>query len=439
MIMSDMNDGTSFFLKNVRLVDPAHGLDEDGDLQVEQGRVVSYGSIALPKDGRIPVLDGTGCIVTPGLVDVHAHFREPGFEYKETIETGSRSAVAGGFTSVCVMANTDPVNDHPGVTLDIIRKAQDIGLCRVFPIGAVSLGLKGETLTEMGALTQAGCVGFSDDGYPVKTSRLLRRALEYSAIFKRPVIDHCEDRDLSDGGVMNEGWVATELGLRGIPNASEEVIVARDLEVLKTTNGRLHVAHLSTAGGVRLLREAKKRHLNVTAETCPHYFALTDEAVRCHHADAKMNPPLRSEEDRLAIIEGLRDGTIDMIATDHAPHAPFEKEREFDQAPFGIIGLETALSLGLVLVQEGVLDLGTLLYLMSVRPARVFGLPRGEIRPGGLADLVVFEPTGFMEAGVPEFRSRSRNSPFRGRKLPGRIRMTFVGGRKVFDCGEGKR
>ncbi|MHB8543731.1 MAG: dihydroorotase [Leptospirales bacterium] len=432
--MPDLNRENSFFIKDVRLMDPAHSLDQEGHLHVEQGRVVSYGSIQLPKDSRIPVYDGAGCIVTPGMVDVHAHFREPGFEYKETIETGSRAAVAGGFTAVCVMANTDPVNDHPGVTLDIIRKADDIGICRVFPIGAVSIGLKGETLTEMGSLSQAGCIAFSDDGYPVKTSRLLRRALEYSAIFNRPVIDHCEDRDLSDGGVMNEGWVATELGLRGIPNASEEVVVARDLEVVKTTNGHLHVAHLSTAGGVRLVREAKRRHLKVTAETCPHYFALTDEAVRCHHADAKMNPPLRSEEDRLAIIEGLLDGTIDMIATDHAPHAPFEKEREFDQAPFGIIGLETALSLGLVLVQEKIIDLGTLLYLMSVRPAKVFGLPRGEITPGGLADLVVFEPDGFLEAGVPRFHSRSRNSPFRGRKLPGRIRMTFVGGRKVFDC-----
>lgn len=434
--MPDLNRETSFFLKDVRLVDPSHSLDQVGHLHVEQGRVVSCGSIQLTNDTRIPVYDGSGCIVTPGLVDVHAHFREPGFEYKETIETGSRSAVSGGFTAVCVMANTDPVNDHPGVTLDIIRKAEDIGLCRVFPIGAVSIGLKGETLTEMGSLAKAGCIGFSDDGYPVKTSRLLRRALEYSAIFNCSVIDHCEDRDLSDGGVMNEGWVATELGLRGIPNASEEVIVARDLEVLKTTNGRLHVAHLSTAGGVRLVREAKRRHLRVTAETCPHYFALTDEAVRCHHADAKMNPPLRSEEDRLAIIEGLRDGTIDMIATDHAPHAPFEKEREFDQAPFGIIGLETALSLGLVLVREGVLDLGTLLYLMSIRPAKVFDLPRGEITPGGLADLVVFEPDGLVEAGVPNFHSRSRNSPFRGQKLPGRIKMTFVGGRKVFDSGK---
>jgi dihydroorotase len=425
----------SFFLRDVRLLDPATGVDMIGDLRVEQGRVKEFGTIP-PPGPSIPVLEGEGCVVTPGLVDVHAHFREPGFDYKETIGTGSRAAVSGGYTTVCVMANTDPVNDHPEVTLGMINKAREIGLCRVFPIGAVSLGLKGETLTEMGALSRAGCVGFSDDGLPVKTSRLLRRALEYAALFGRPVIDHCEDRDLSDGGVMNEGWVSTDLGLRGIPSASEEVIVARDLEILKSTRGRLHVAHLSTAGGVRLVRDAKKRHLHVTAETCPHYFSLTDEAVRCHHADAKMNPPLRTEEDRLAIIEGLKDGTIDMIATDHAPHAPFEKEREFDQAPFGIIGLETSLGLGLELVSRGALDLSMLLYLMSVRPSRVFGLPRGEIRPGGLADLMVFDPRQTTVAGVPRFRSRSRNSPFSGQKLPGKVRMTFVEGKKVFDDRE---
>lgn len=431
--MPERSSDNTYFLKDVRIVDPSQGLDREGHLHILDGKVAGFGDLEIPRSGKGPVVAGNGWIVAPGLVDVHAHFREPGFEYKETIATGSKSAVSGGFTSVCVMANTDPVNDHPGVTLDMIRKADDIGLCRLFPIGAVSVGLKGESLTEMGSLSRAGCVGFSDDGYPVRTSRLLRRALEYSAMFGKPIIDHCEDRDLSDGGVMNEGWVATELGLRGIPNASEEVIVSRDLEVLKTTGGHLHVAHLSTAGAVRLVREAKRRHLNVTAETCPHYFSLTDEAVRCHHADAKMNPPLRSEEDRLAIIEGLRDGTIDMIATDHAPHAPFEKEKEFDQAPFGIIGLETALSLGIVLVREGMLDLSSLLYLMSVRPARVFGLPRGEIREGGRADLVMFDPDGMWEAGIPSFLSRSRNSPFRGQKLPGRVMMTFVDGRKVFD------
>ena len=436
MARTDRTD--SFFLKDVRLMDPATGVDMNGHLRVEKGLVAEFGAIAVPSSG-IPVWEGEGSVVTPGLVDVHAHFREPGFEYKETIESGSRAAVSGGFTAVCVMANTDPVNDHPEVTLGMVNRAREIGLCRVFPIGAVSLGLKGETLTEMGALTRAGCVGFSDDGFPVKTSRLFRRALEYAALFHRPVIDHCEDRDLSDGGVMNEGWVSTDLGLKGIPSASEEVIVARDLEILKSTRGRLHVAHLSTAGGVRLVRDAKKRHLNVTAETCPHYFSLTDEAVRCHHADAKMNPPLRTEEDRLAIIEGLRDGTIDMIATDHAPHAPFEKEREFDQAPFGIIGLETAFSLGLELVNSGSLDTSMLLYLMSVRPARVFGLPRGEIREGGLADLMVFEPRETTVAGVPGFRSKSRNSPFLRQKLAGRIRMTFVGGKKVFDDREEER
>lgn len=422
----------SFFLKNVRMLDPKYTVDLVGSLLVIDGRVRAMGEISSCPEG-IPVYDGKGQVLVPGFVDVHAHFREPGFEYKETIETGSRAAVSGGYTCVCVMANTNPVNDHPGVTKQMIRRGEEVGLCRIFPIGAVSLGLKGENLSEMVSLAQAGCVAFSDDGLPVKTAKLMRRALEYSKMTGLPVIDHCEDRELSDGGVMNEGWVSTELGLRGIPNASEDVVIARDIEVLRLSGGKLHVAHLSTAGGVRLVRQAKKDHLPVTAETCPHYFSLTDEAVRHHHTNAKMNPPLRQEEDRQAVIEGLRDGTIDMIATDHAPHAAHEKEREFDQAPFGIIGLETSFSLGYGLVEQGVMTLERLIDLMSTAPARHFALPVGEIRIGGLADFVLLDLSRRRTVEKTFFHSKSRNSPFIGSVIGGEVQKTFLEGCLVFD------
>jgi dihydroorotase len=289
----------------------------------------------------------------------------------------------------------------------------------------------------MGRLSEAGCIAFSDDGKPVSTSRILRRALEYSRLFDRPVIDHCEDPELSGRGVMNEGSVSADLGLAGIPNASEEVCVARDLSVLEISGGRLHVAHLSTAGGIRMVREAKRRNLSVTAETCPHYFSLTDEAVRCHGTHAKMNPPLRREMDRLAVIEGLKDGTIDVIATDHAPHAPHEKEQEFDRAPFGIIGLETAFPLSLALVREGHLTLAELIYRLSFRPAALFNLPHGSLVPGGLADFVLLDLSEEWEAGRSGYYSKSRNSPFTGMRLTGRVLRTIVDGRVVFS-GEGE-
>lgn len=422
----------SFLLRNVRMFDPVQKVDQTGDILVMDGRVRAFGVVEeLPPS--VPVIEGNRGLLVPGFVDVHAHFREPGFEYKETIETGSRAAVSGGFTSVCVMANTNPVNDHPGVTREMIRKANEVGLCRIFPIGAVSIGLKGETLSEMVSLSEAGCVAFSDDGLPVRTAKLMRRALEYSIMTGLPVIDHCEDRDLSDGGVMNEGWVSTTLGLKGIPNASEDVVIARDIEVLRLTGGHLHIAHLSTEGGVRLVRQAKKDGLPVTAETCPHYFSLTDECVRHHHTNAKMNPPLRQEADRKAVIEGLADGTIDMIATDHAPHAAHEKEREFDQAPFGIIGLETAFSLGYGLVERGDLSLERLICLMSNNPAHHFSLPVGEIRVGGLADFALLDLSRRQTVQNDFFRSKSRNSPFLGSVIGGEVQKTFMDGRLVFD------
>ncbi|MCL4486296.1 MAG: dihydroorotase [Nitrospirae bacterium] len=427
-----INQGSgSLFLRNVHYFDPAEGVSGFGNVLIRDGRVESLGDI--PPSGAVQELDGAGGLLVPGFVDLHAHFREPGSEYKETISSGSHAAVAGGFTAVCVMANTDPVNDTADVTRAIIERARDVARARVFPIGAVTRGLGGEQLTEMGRLSEAGCVAFSDDGKPVATSRILRRALEYSRLFDRPVIDHCEDPELSNRGVMNEGSVSADLGLAGIPNASEEVCVARDLSVLETSGGRLHVAHLSTAGAVRMVREAKRRNLAVTAETCPHYFSLTDEAVRCHGTHAKMNPPLRREEDRLAVIEGLKDGTIDVIATDHAPHASHEKEQEFDRAPFGIIGLETAFSVSLELVSEGHLTLSELVYRLSARPAALFGLPVGRLLPGGLADFVLLDLSGEWEAGRYGYFSKSRNSPYTGSVMKGRVLRTIVGGRIVYD------
>jgi dihydroorotase len=424
----------NILIRNVYYFDPSEGVSGYGNILIRKGRVESMGTgERVGESEGISTIDGAGALLCPGFIDLHAHFREPGFEYKETIRTGSLAAVAGGFTSVCVMANTDPVNDSADVTKSIILRANEVGLARIYPIGAVTKGLGGEQLTEMGRLSDAGCVAFSDDGKPVSTSRILRKSLEYSRIFNRPVIDHCEDLDLSAKGVMNEGSVSADLGLAGIPNASEEVCVARDLSVLALSGGRLHVAHLSTAGAVRMIREAKKRHLNVTAETCPHYFALTDEAVRCHGTHAKMNPPLRREEDRLAVIEGLKDGTIDVIATDHAPHASHEKEQEFDRAPFGIIGLETAFSLSFDLVREGHLTLSELIYRLSIKPSRLFGLPRGKVVPGGVADFVLLDLAGEWEAGRPAYFSKSRNSPFTGNRMKGRVVKTIVGGNLVYD------
>ncbi|MGC8499806.1 MAG: dihydroorotase [Leptospirillia bacterium] len=423
--------GGNLLVRNVHLFDPSEGISKEGEsLLVLEGRVASPGS-SVP--AGTPEIDGRGGLLCPGFVDLHAHFREPGFEYKETVASGSRAAAAGGFTSVCVMANTNPVNDNAAITRAILERAREVGLVRVFPIGAVTRGLEGAELSEMGALSEAGCIAFSDDGRPVSTALMLRRALEYSRLFGKPVIDHCEDMPLSNRGVMNEGTVSAELGLAGIPNASEEVSIARDLAVLELAGGHLHIAHLSTAGGVRLVREARRRHLRVTAETCPHYFSLTDEAVRCHGTHAKMNPPLRREEDRLAVIAGIRDGTIDAIATDHAPHAPHEKEQEFDRAPFGIIGLETAFSLSLELVRDGHITLSELMTLLSARPAEIFGLPHGSLRSGGLADLVLLDLEGEWEAGRPGYRSKSRNSPFTGRTMKGRVAATIVGGRVVFE------
>lgn len=414
-----------------------------GDVVIEDGRIAEIipgGQKAATGKGNpgngVTRLDATGKVVVPGFVDLHVHFREPGFEYKETIRTGAMSAVAGGFTSVCCMPNTKPVNDSQSVTEFILDQARAVGLATVYPIGAITKGSEGKELAETGELRAAGCVAISDDGKPVMNSAVMRRALEYAKAFDCPVVDHCEDSDLADGGCMNEGVVSTELGLPGIPCAAEEVMVARNIMLAELTGARLHLPHVSTIGSVRLVREAKSRGVRVTAEACPHHFTLTEEAVRGYDTHAKMNPPLRTWQDVQAIKDGLRDGTIDVIATDHAPHAPHEKQWEFADAPFGIIGLETAFPLTMGLVDEGVLSLEQAIAKLTQAPARVFSLRKGTLAVGADADVAIVDPAESWQIDASRFRSKSRNSPFGGWKVKGRVHQTIVGGRVVFDVGQ---
>ena len=378
-------------------------------------------------------IDAKGLIVCPGFVDLHVHFREPGFEHKETIATGSAAAVAGGFTSVCCMPNTMPVNDSRSITEFILAQAAAARKARVFPIGAITKGSKGEELAEIGELFDAGCVAISDDGVPVMNSLVMRRAMEYASAFRLPVIDHCEDSLLSHGGSMHEGAVSTELGIPGIPKAAEEVMVARNISLAELTGARLHLPHVSTVGSVRMVREAKARGVPVTAEACPHHFSLTDEAVRSFDANAKMNPPLRTDEDVQAIKEGLRDNTIDLVATDHAPHALQEKQLEFDAAPFGIIGLETAFPLTLNLVEEGMLTLEQAIAKLTREPARIFDLSHGTLAPGVEADITLIDPNATWVVDPTRLHSRSRNTPFAGWTMKGRVLKTLVGGEVVYD------
>lgn len=415
-------------ITNGHIIDPSQGIEGIGDVRIEKGKIRE---VVLRKDATTPgpvssepearVIDASGFHVFPGFIDMHTHLREPGFAYKETIKTGTAAAVRGGFTTVCAMPNTNPVNDNSSVTDFIIRKAIQEGSCTVYPIGAITKGQKGEELAEMGIMHAEGCVAFSDDGRPVMNSLVMRRALEYAKTFGVPVISHCEDLLLAEGGVMNEGLLAHTLGLRGIPAEAEEVMVARDIALAGLTNGRLHIAHVSTAGSVRLVREAKKRGLTVTAETCPHYFTLTEEMVRGYRTAAKVNPPLRTENDLRAIREGLGDGTIDVIATDHAPHHLDEKTLEFDQAPFGIPGIETAFGLSLRLVKEGVLTLQGLIEKLTLRPARILGLAKGSLKPGADADVTVVDLNAGWEVKAKEFVSQGKNTPFEGWVLQGRV------------------
>lgn len=412
-----------------RLIDPGQNIDGPMDILIENGLISGvFPPGKASKSGVQRVIDASGMCVMPGLVDMHTHLREPGFEHKETIATGTLAALKGGFTSVCAMPNTKPVNDNPGITEYIIQKAQKEGVCSVFPIGAITKGQAGEELAEMDMMGRAGCVAFSDDGRPVVKSIIMKRALEYAKAFDALIISHCEDLSLSEGGVMNDGLLAQTMGLGGIPSEAEEVMVYRDIALAGLAGGRIHIAHVSTEGSVRIVREAKKLGIKVTAETCPHYFSATEEAVKGFNANAKVNPPLRTIRDVAAIKEGLMDGTIDVIATDHAPHSKGEKMREFDRAPFGISGLETALSLSLGLVEEGILTLGSLAQKMSFIPAKILGIGKGSLMPGGDADLVIIDLNKNFKIDAETFVSKGKNTPFGGMALKGAAVMTIAKG-----------
>lgn len=415
-----------------RVVDPATGTDGVRDVLLEGPRIARVGPGAAAAADR--VLDAAGLVVVPGLIDMHVHLRQPGYEAKETIATGARAAVRGGFATVCAMPNTDPVTDAPEAIAWVLAEARRIGLANVIPIAAVTRGSRGEELVDMAACVAAGAVAFSDDGRPVSTGAVMRRALTEAAAAGSLVVDHCEDRDLAAGGVMHEGRASARLGLPGIPSASEEVVVARDLALAEELGVPVHIAHLSTAGGVGLVAEAKRRGARVSAEATPHHLFLTDEDVRAEDADFKMNPPLRSAADAAALVEGLRSGAVDVIATDHAPHTPSEKARGFREAPFGVVGLETAVPLVLDrLVAPGLITLGRFVELLATNPARLLGLAaKGRIEAGADADLTLLDPARAVRVDRASFESKGRNTPFEGWTLRGAPVMTIVGGRVVY-------
>ncbi|MBW2575343.1 MAG: dihydroorotase [Deltaproteobacteria bacterium] len=419
-------------IKGGRVIDPGN-LDGIMDILIADGNIVE-----IKKDGfaddeypEARIIDASDKIVTPGLIDMHVHLREPGHEYKETIETGCLAAAFGGFTAICCMPNTNPVNDCRQVTEYILQKAQAADSVRVYPVAAISKGLKGDGLCEYAELKEAGAIAVSDDGNPVQNSQLMRRALEYSKGFDLPVISHCEDLDLAAGGAMNEGGVATQLGLGGIPNASESIMVMRDIALCELTGVPVHIAHVSTRESVRAIKDAKKRGIPVTAETAPHYFSITDGAVKEYNTNAKMYPPLRSDQDREAVCQGIADGTIDVIATDHAPHSFIEKQVEFDRAANGIIGLETSVSLSLKLVENGVISMAALVEKMSTNPARILGL-ENNLLIGRPADITIIDPERSYRVNADNFKSLSRNTPFDGWDMKGKAVLTMVGGKIIY-------
>ena len=423
-------------IENGRLIDPEAGIDDVRDLLLEKGVVRDVGAPGAFREAKTSRrIDAHGSWVVPGLIDLHTHLREPGYEYKETIATGVAAAVAGGFTAVACMANTSPVNDSGAVTRFILERATAAAAARVYPIGALSVGLLGEALAEIGEMREAGIVAVSDDGHPVMNAGLMRHALEYCRMFDLTVIDHAEDRGLSSGGSMHEGLISLRLGLRGIPAAAEEVMVARDISLAELCGGRLHVAHVSSRGSIDLVRQAKARGVAVTAEATPHHFTLTDEAVAEYDGNAKMNPPLRPRADVDAILEGLADGTIDAIATDHAPHHRDEKEVEFGDCAFGVIGLETALALSLRLVADGILSPAEWVRRSSSAPAAILGVAGGTLRAGSSADVTILDPNREWTVEASRLRSRSRNSPFLGWQLKGMATVTIVAGRVVYEDG----
>lgn len=426
----------NILIKKGHIIDPSQGIDGIGDIYIEGWKVKEIGSQkskvkGQKTDSELRTIDASGLYILPGLIDMHTHLREPGFEYKETIKTGTMAAVKGGFTTVCAMPNTNPINDNSSVTDFIIRKAIQEGACTVYPIGAITKGQNGEELAEMGIMYAEGCVAFSDDGRPVMNSLIMRRALEYSKAFNVPIISHCEDLTLSEGGVMNEGLFSVTLGLRGMPSEAEETMVSRDIALAVLTKGRLHIAHVSTEGSVRLVREAKERGIQVTAETCPHYFSLTERAVEGYNTNAKVNPPLRAQNDVDAIKQGLKDGTIDVIATDHAPHHRDEKLQEFDRAPSGISGLETALSLSLKLVEEGVLTMTKLVEKMTLNPSKILGINKGSLKAGADADVVIVDMNKKFKVEPGKFVSKGKNTPFDGWVLKGMPVMTICKGKII--------
>jgi dihydroorotase len=420
-------------IRGGRIVDPSQDLDDVLDLLLVNGAVFSLVENAGPAvDAR--EIDATGMVVTPGLIDPHVHLREPGQEHKETIATGAKAAAAGGFTAVCSMPNTDPPIDDPAAVGFVVAEGGRAGAARVYPMGAISENLEGKALAEIGELVEAGAVAVTDDGNPVMDSGLMRLALEYTQAFGIPVVDHPEDLTLSRDGTMNEGLVSSRLGLKGKPNASEDIHIIRDILLAELTGGRIHIQHVSTKGGVDAIRRGKARGVQVTGEASPHHLLLTDEAVEGYRTEAKMNPPLRSAADRGAVQQGLKDGTLDMVATDHAPHHYDEKEAAFADAPNGVVGLET--SLGLVyghLVESGLIDLPTMVDRMSLAPARIFNLPGGTLKVGSPADVTIFDPTAEWEVDPSTFKSKSRNTPFAGWNLKGKPRYTIVGGKVVFE------
>lgn len=427
-------------IANGYVIDPSQEINAGKNLLLEEGRVVGF----LDRGEAVPegaeVFDATGLIVAPGFIDLHTHLREPGQEYKETIATGAAAAVAGGWTSVCAMPNTDPVNDGPALTRFIVDQAQRAGLANVFPIGAITKGSQGTELAEMGEMKRAGIVAVSDDGRPVPSAGMMRRALEYARSFDLTVVDHCEDRSLVSGGVMHEGEHSLRLGLKGMPALAEEVDAVRDCALAELTSGAIHLAHVSTKGALRAVRRAKQEGLRVTCEVTPHHWTLTDAAVEGYDTNTKMNPPLRSRDHVDAILEALRDGTIDAIATDHAPHHADEKALEYDRAPFGITGLETAVGLAFTqLVHQGVIDLRRLVELCSTNPARIFNLAdRGTLRPGAHADVTLLDAELKWKFDVARSKSKSRNTPFGGWELKGAAVATVVGGRVVYRRVEAK-
>lgn len=425
-------------IKNGRLIDPAQKIDGAFDVLVEDGKVSQVAAMGVIKSDNAKVIDAKGLIVSPGFIDLHTHLREPGFEYKENIHTGTAAAVHGGFTGVCCMANTSPVNDNASVTEYILKKAVETGYCKVYPIGAITKGLKGEELASIAELKSAGCVAISDDGLTVQNAQLMRLAMDYAKSFNLPVTTHSIEACLAKDGHMNESFMSTKLGLKGSPAAAEDVIIARDIMLAELTGAHLHVGHLSTKGGVRLVREAKKRGLNVTCEVTPHHFSLTDECLVDYDTNFKMCPPIRAVDDVAEIKAAFKEGgVIDAIATDHAPHGVIDKEVEFDKAAFGIIGFETALPLALNLVRDGFLTLNEMVRLLTASPAKVFNLSGGTLAVGSAADIVIFDPEKEWTYSKDVILSKSKNSPYLGKTMKGAVVKTLVNGVVKYDSEKG--